>query len=692
VEAPSDPARTSPPRQWRAVIRSAVGSLLPRPLKLRLLGWERSMLRRLLQWQQRGLPRRLPPGPGFDVLVLPIIDWGFRFQRPQQLARELARRGHRVFYMSAAMIAGRRALVTRVAPGIAVTSLAGDPSFDLYRDRLAERVVRRALASLSRLRRDFRLDSVVCVVQFPSWRPLAEAARREWGWRIVYDCMDHHVGFQVEGGMVAAEEEALVGASDLVTVTSAALATRWAPSARRLIVLPNAADFPHFHEPAPVPPELRDVKRPIVGYYGAIAEWFDVELVAGAARARPGWSFVLVGSTVGADLGPLRGLANVRLLGERPYASLPGYLHAFDAALIPFRRTPLTEATNPVKLYEYLSSGKPVVAVELPELEPFGGLVYPMSGSAELVAQVEAALGEPPALREARVDAARRHTWASRVDELTAAVGAAHPRVAIVIVAFADAARLGPCLDALWAHTQHPNFVVVVVDNSGSAAVRELLLATAEREPRLRVLFNARNEGFPRANNQGIAAAGPCDYVVLLNDDTVVTHGWLARLLRHLDRPGVQLVGPVTNWAGNEARIEVPYETLEQMHAFADAYTRRHAGEARDIPMLALFCAAMRRDLLERIGPLDERFGVGMFEDDDFSRRVRQAGGRVVCAEDVFVHHWGRASFGALEDAAYRRLFEENRRKFEEKWGEPWRPHVARRETSARARIDSAIG
>jgi GT2 family glycosyltransferase len=81
-----------------------------------------------------------------------------------------------------------------------------------------------------------------------------------------------------------------------------------------------------------------------------------------------------------------------------------------------------------------------------------------------------------------------------------------------------------------------------------------------------------------------------------------------------------------------------------------------------------------------------------MFEDDDFSRRVRQAGGRVVCAEDVFVHHWGRASFGALEDAAYRRLFEENRRKFEEKWGEPWRPHVARRETSARARIDSAIG
>jgi GT2 family glycosyltransferase len=67
-----------------------------------------------------------------------------------------------------------------------------------------------------------------------------------------------------------------------------------------------------------------------------------------------------------------------------------------------------------------------------------------------------------------------------------------------------------------------------------------------------------------------------------------------------------------------------------------------------------------------------------MFEDDDFSLRVRKAGYRVVCAEDIFIHHWGKASFGKLDDSDYDRLFEENRRKFEEKWGQPWQPHRAR--------------
>ncbi|HXO19841.1 MAG TPA: glycosyltransferase [Thermoanaerobaculia bacterium] len=253
-----------------------------------------------------------------------------------------------------------------------------------------------------------------------------------------------------------------------------------------------------------------------------------------------------------------------------------------------------------------------------------------------------------------------------------------HPRAAIVIVAYAEVARLRSCLESVFSRTRYPNLAVVVVDNSGAASVRQLLGEEEGRRPNLKVVWNERNVGFPRAVNLGIAAAGECEYLVLLNDDTVVTRGWLDGLLRHLEKPGVELVGPVTNWAGNEARIEVEYETLEGMEDFAAAYVRRHTGVIWDIPMLAMYCVAMRRRLLDEIGWLDERFGIGMFEDDDFSHRVRAAGGRVVCAEDVFIHHWGRSSFGALEEGEYRRLFDENRRKFEEKWGEAWRPHTSR--------------
>ncbi|HEY8019701.1 MAG TPA: glycosyltransferase [Thermoanaerobaculia bacterium] len=259
----------------------------------------------------------------------------------------------------------------------------------------------------------------------------------------------------------------------------------------------------------------------------------------------------------------------------------------------------------------------------------------------------------------------------------------ARPRAAVVVVAYTHLPRLRSCLESVFGKTGYPNLAVVVVDNSGAEDVRRFLGEEARRRSNLEVVLNERNLGFPRAVNLGIAAAGDCEYLALLNDDTVVTPGWLGGLLRHLETPGVELVGPVTNWAGNEARIEVDYETMEEMEAFAAAYARRHRGMIFDLPMLAMYCVAMRRELVDRIGPLDERFGIGMFEDDDFSHRVRAAGGRVVCAEDVFVHHWGRSSFGAMEAEAYRRLFDENRRKFEEKWGEPWRPHASRPPTAA---------
>jgi hypothetical protein len=92
-----------------------------------------------------------------------------------------------------------------------------------------------------------------------------------------------------------------------------------------------------------------------------------------------------------------------------------------------------------------------------------------------------------------------------------------------------------------------------------------------------------------------------------------------------------------------------------------------------------MFCLALRRDVFERVGPLDERFEVGLLEDDDYALRVRAAGYRLVCAEDVFVHHFGEASFGSLVPTGeFGRLLDANRRRFEEKWGRPWKPYARR--------------
>jgi GT2 family glycosyltransferase len=106
------------------------------------------------------------------------------------------------------------------------------------------------------------------------------------------------------------------------------------------------------------------------------------------------------------------------------------------------------------------------------------------------------------------------------------------------------------------------------------------------------------------------------------------------------------------------------------MPQWAATYTRAHDGETFPIRMLGMFCVAMRREVFERVGLLDERFVVGMFEDDDYARRVRDLGYEIVCARDAFVHHWQKASFRLLGDAEYARLFDENRQRYREKWGE----------------------
>ncbi len=246
---------------------------------------------------------------------------------------------------------------------------------------------------------------------------------------------------------------------------------------------------------------------------------------------------------------------------------------------------------------------------------------------------------------------------------------AAFPLASIVIVTHDNLDLNRLCLESLVARTEWPRYEVIVLDNGSTDGTPEMLARFAAAHPRVRVCAWRENRGFPAAVNAGIAEAAG-DPVILLNNDTVLTRGWLTGLRRHLAAdPALGLVGPVTNAIANEARVDAGYADVRGLPAWAAAWSRAHDGETFDISMLAFFCVAIRRRTLDEVGPLDERFGLGLFEDGDYNRRVRAAGWRVRCARDVFVHHWQNASFRRLGKDAYFALYEENRRKFEEKWG-----------------------
>ncbi|MEK6280899.1 MAG: glycosyltransferase [Acidobacteriota bacterium] len=607
-----------------------------------------------------------------DVICFPIIDWDFRFQRPQQLMSRFADAGHRVFYINQQFqSSGPAYTVQQKQKNIYEIFLRG-PQRNIYEDFLNEKARESLYASLDELRRDLLLGATIAFVQLPFWWPLVNKTRDQFAWPIVYDCMDLHAGFSNNKQIMLDQERSLLDLSDLVLVSSSFLEEQARRRNSNVLMVRNACDYDHF-----AMAEQQKNKRPLIGYYGAIADWFDSDLVADLAARRPDWDFTLVGSTYSADVNRISKLPNIYLPGEKPYSKIPEWLKTFDVSIIPFKRTPLTEATNPVKVYETLAAGKPLVSVPIPEVASLAPLVRLASTAEEFEKEIIAALSEDdPSLTGKRRAFAQGHTWKKRYELLTPAIRSVFPKASIIVVTFNNLELNRLCLESIYARTEWPNFEVIVIDNNSTDGTPEYLKEAEDAFPNLRVILNESNQGFAAANNIGLHHATG-DYLVLLNNDTIVTRGWISTLIRHLHRDAtIGLIGPVTNTVGNEAKVEVDYTELEDMPAWASRFVQEHDGQVFPITMLAMFCVAMRREVFEKVGLLDEQFGIGMFEDDDYSHRVRLKGLRLVCAADSFVHHFGQAAFKKLiENGEYHALFKENRRRYEQKWNMEWVPH-----------------
>ncbi len=309
---------------------------------------------------------------------------------------------------------------------------------------------------------------------------------------------------------------------------------------------------------------------------------------------------------------------------------------------------------------------------------PAGAAVPAVTGPARPVLphdlRLDAVSRRPLVLPEATVRTARTLDY----PRPRVGVDAAGPEVSVVVVCHDGLPLTRLCLASLLDDPSAPALEVLVVDNASADGTRDDVAALAAADPRVRLLPQDANLGFAAGVNVGLAAATG-DVLVLLNNDTLVPPGALAGLVRHLADPEVGAVGPVTNRCGNEAEIAVTWSTWGGLVAAAQDRARRFAGRVFDLPVLTMFCTAFRRDVLERVGPLDERFGIGLFEDDDWAERVRAAGLRLVVAEDVLVHHHGEGSLGGLvATGEHGQLFARNRAAFEAKWGAAWQPHAHR--------------
>lgn len=608
---------------------------------------------------------------GYDVVVFPVIDWHFRVQRPQHIAKGFAANGHRVFYLSVSFgpEVPSAKLLERVDERVFIYQLSIPlPHPTIYEEMPDRQQEAFLIEAVDQLCRQVLLQQVVAIIDHPFWTRIAQSIP---GVTTVYDCMDHHGGFSNNGKAIFDAEKTLLKQADAVITTSAKL-SEMIGSSRENSIIRNAADSQWFS----IPPEqlLYEKKRPIVGYYGAISEWFDIDLVVAAAKYYPEFDFVLVGSTHMCNIKKAKKIGNIHFIGEVPYSDLKGYLYAFDVCLIPFKLTELIQCTNPVKLYEYLAAGKPVVATEMPELRLVPEQVYLSDDTSDFIDNIKTAMEQKDdaALIEARRRFAFENDWDHRTVELESLISGLYSRVSVVVLTYNNLEFTQACLHSLELHSHYPNWELIIIDNASCDGTQDFLLQYEADHEHVKVILNEENLGFAAGNNVGIRAASG-DYLVLLNNDTYVTKGWINGLLHHFDDE-IGIVGPVTNNIGNEARIEIHYANMDEMAVVARKYTKGHVREHIVVDTAAFFCVAIRRELIEKVGLLDEAFGRGFFEDDDYCMRARNAGYKVVIADDVFVHHHLSASFNKLKDAEREKLFESNKVIYERKWGK-WNPH-----------------
>ena len=626
-----------------------------------------------------------------DVLLFSVIDYDFRFQRPQHIADGLAKHGHRVFYFNANFTDGERYLLDKRKENLFLFTLPNKMHSAVYSTDFTDGSTD-IRSVLDEIVNKYAVRDALIVCAYPTWHNAVRHLQTKFGFMLATDYMDDYGGFDnVEKSFVERECLALLKQSDLVIASSDYLAGQAARLNENVAVVRNGTEYEHFHKAYR---EHGAAGRKVIGYYGAIAHWFDFQKIRRLSRDYPQADIVLIGAVTSGE-GLLKDLPNVQLLGEKSYAELPEYLAGFDVCLIPFEtETELIKATNPVKFYEYLSAGKKIVATCIPELEPFRDrFVYLADDDEQFSRYVGLCLRREDTLADSRaaMEFARENDWSSRIRQFQTLAYQLYPLVSIVVLCYNQLEYTKKCIDSILRYTAWPNYEVVLVDNASSDDTPAWIREISKTQPGIVPVINATNRGFAGGNNDGIRASRG-KYIVLLNNDTIVTRGWLTGLVKHCRANDDRcIVGPVTNSIGNEAMIRTNYADEGEMPGEAYAYTTTHMGQVYPhVNVLAMFCVLFPRRLTEEIGFLDENYGIGMFEDDDYSVAAVNAGYRLVLAEDVFVHHFGSASFSKLTDEVHRELFERNKAYFEKKWNTEWIMHRYRPSLTPSEECDTA--
>tara|TARA_Y100001970_G_scaffold287174_1_gene411163 strand:+ start:128 stop:1279 length:1152 start_codon:yes stop_codon:yes gene_type:complete len=240
--------------------------------------------------------------------------------------------------------------------------------------------------------------------------------------RLIYHCSDDYTIIPTFPESFTEIEKKLIKKCDLVVTTADELMKDKSRFNQNTISIPNGANVKHFsttqNPKTIISEEMHRFKKPIIGYIGSVFQWLDLEWIDFAAKQLPQYEFIFIGP-IQINISHLKMKKNIHFLGPKPYEDLPRYIKAFDVAVIPFVIDGVTLKASPIKFYEYLSSGIPIVSTELPDLLPFKDDVYLVKNKEDYIHCIKASINNDSiSLMNARMEIAKKYSWEYRFQTL----------------------------------------------------------------------------------------------------------------------------------------------------------------------------------------------------------------------------------------------------------------------------------
>jgi glycosyltransferase involved in cell wall biosynthesis len=369
------------------------------------------------------------------VVCFSTTDWNEAFGSRQQLMLLLAKRGHLVLFIerqvgpehllrdtalrSRKLIAWKADRLRQIRENLWLWQPPLMPPGRYYSTRLNQLGQAFLILHVRKALNTLRINTPILWLYPPHSSPLLGKFGEILS---IYHCIEHFSGIQsgTKQRVMQQEEKDLLHRVDIVFTHSKGLLKRYQGMTKRKITLvPSAADVDFFQGISSIDPLIAGIPQPRLGVMGTLDGRLDIPLLASIFTERPSWQLVLIGALhpERVDLSQLLKLPNVHSLGMQPFERLPALLNGLNIFLIPYVINEMTQYISPIKLYEYLAVGKPIISTNLPEVSHFSSFLRMATGKDEFIQQIEAALtSDLPDQRLARRNEAIKHSWKNRLD------------------------------------------------------------------------------------------------------------------------------------------------------------------------------------------------------------------------------------------------------------------------------------